>query len=455
MRKLSVLLICLWSGGFVGLTAQAQDQTAGVIFFQHRQFKIPFKNDQKNMTVKQVRLYVSSDQGRTWNFTAAAEPQELHFRFSTPQDGYFWFTVQTVDDQGKLHPPTQDEFRANLKVIVDTIAPVVHVHALPNRQNEVGVSWAIKRRQPRHRPPRCGARRTIGSSAEPTGFRSPCALRRQSGLLGSRSEWPVRGARHRPGSRQATSARKKPPSPSAPAAGGCAMFVNPVPGAGLDPLRELDRKFVNSKQVNLSYDLKGVGPSGVSAVELWYTLYKARAWNKLKEFPSISRTRSKRTNGKNSPSKSRRKASTASRLWRRAASAWANAVAQPGERPQFWIEVDVTKPVVQIIDVQVRNGFDKGKLTIAWNARDKNLGAQPIRLSYAEQKDGAWTGFADKVANTGKHTWKMPDGLPYQFYLRVEAVDLAGNVGEATTNDKVKVDLSLPKANILQIEPGR
>jgi len=48
----------------------------------------------------------------------------------------------------------------------------------------------------------------------------------------------------------------------------------------------------------------------------------------------------------------------------------------------------------------------------------------------------------------------MPDQLPFQFYVRVEAIDLAGNIGEAITFDRVKVDLSLPKAQILKVEPG-
>src|SRR5438067_1228681 len=107
MRKLSVLLMCLASGGFLWQGASAQEPTAGVIFFQHRQFKIPFKNDQKASGVTQVRLYVSSDQGRHWQFTATAAPEDQHFRFSTPQDGYYWFAVQTVDQQGKLFPPSQ------------------------------------------------------------------------------------------------------------------------------------------------------------------------------------------------------------------------------------------------------------------------------------------------------------------------------------------------------------
>ena len=48
----------------------------------------------------------------------------------------------------------------------------------------------------------------------------------------------------------------------------------------------------------------------------------------------------------------------------------------------------------------------------------------------------------------------MPEGLPFQFYVRIEAVDLAGNIGEAITQDKVKVDLSMPKAIPLEITPG-
>jgi hypothetical protein len=109
---------------------------------------------------------------------------------------------------------------------------------------------------------------------------------------------------------------------------------------------------------------------------------------------------------------------------------------------------------VQIQEIQVGTGFDKGKLTIVWNARDKNLGPNPIRLSYAEQQGGPWTSIADKQSNSGRHVWRMPEQLPYQFYVKVEAVDLAGNIGEAVTLERVKVDLSLPKAQIREIGPG-
>ena len=59
---------------------------------------------------------------------------------------------------------------------------------------------------------------------------------------------------------------------------------------------------------------------------------------------------------------------------------------QSGDRPQFWIEVDLTKPEVKIQDLQVGAGLDKGKLTILPNERDKTCTPTPIRLSYSTDK---------------------------------------------------------------------
>ena len=103
----------------------------------------------------------------------------------------------------------------------------------------------------------------------------------------------------------------------------------------------------------------------------------------------------------------------------------------------------------------VGTGADKGKLSINWSARDKNLGNDPITLSYAEQPKGPWKTIADKLSNSGRFVWALPEQVPYQFYVRVEAVDRAGNIGEAITAELVKVDLATPKVKILNVEPGR
>jgi hypothetical protein len=127
---------------------------------------------------------------------------------------------------------------------------------------------------------------------------------------------------------------------------------------------------------------------------------------------------------------------------------------QVGDRPQIWVEVDLTKPVVRMQNVLVGQGADKGKLTITWTAQDKNLAREAVSLSYAEQATGPWTTFAEHIPNTGRYVWSMPEQVPYQFLVRVQAADLAGNIGEAITPNLVKVDLALPKVRILQVEPA-
>jgi hypothetical protein len=108
-----------------------------------------------------------------------------------------------------------------------------------------------------------------------------------------------------------------------------------------------------------------------------------------------------------------------------------------------------------LLGAVVGQGPDKGKLTITWTAHDKNMARDPITLSYADKADGDWKRFAEKLPNDGRYVWKMPTAdLPYQFHVKVEAIDLAGNVGEAITTDLVKVDLSTPKVRILNVEPA-
>jgi hypothetical protein len=109
--------------------------------------------------------------------------------------------------------------------------------------------------------------------------------------------------------------------------------------------------------------------------------------------------------------------------------------------------------VVRIDNIEVGRGADAGKLTILWTATDKNLGSQPITLYWSENGQEPWTPIISKIENTRRYVWTMPETLPFKFFVRVEAVDLAGNVGIADTPDHVKVDLAQPKVRVIGVEP--
>lgn len=444
--RLKLFLMCLLGVGLTWLDAPAQETGAGIIFMEHRQFKIPFKNDQRGIV--QVRLYVSTDQGRNWKFTSAAVPEDQQFRFSTPTDGYFWFAVQSVDTQGKLFPPSVDNLRANLRVIVDTVPPVVKSQALPARGNEIGVAWNIQDDNLDVALPdatRVEYRQVGGINWIPLAV--PPGVNQLYWNPQAAGPFEVRVlARDRAGNVGEDRTNMNPGAGAGPP-----PFHNPIGG---DAFKDVERKFVNNKQISLSYDLRDVGPSGVSSVELWYSLQQGRSWNKLTEYPIDLKNPLEARDTKKLTFEVNDEGVYGITLVAKSGVGLGDRPPQPGERPQFWIEVDLTKPVVQLQDVKVGAGFDKGKLTIDWKATDKNIGFNPIRISYADDKAGQWTTIAEKLGNSGRYIWRMPDPLPFQFYVKVEASDRAGNVGEAITNDRVKVDLSQPKAKIIDVVPG-
>ena len=58
------------------------------------------------------------------------------------------------------------------------------------------------------------------------------------------------------------------------------------------------------------------------------------------------------------------------------------------------------------------------------------------------------------MPNSGYYVWTMPADVPYKFFVRVEAVDRAGNTNSNKTVEAVIVDLALPHSEILGVTPA-
>jgi len=204
-------------------------------------------------------------------------------------------------------------------------------------------------------------------------------------------------------------------------------------------------RFVNSKRFRLNYEVKDVGPSGITGVELWYT-QDGRTWHKHDATPHqhspyvvevgdedlygfTLRVRSGAGMGKEPP--------------------------RPGDPPQVWVAVDATEPAVRLLAAEPGTGQGAGTITILWAASDKNLTQQPITLSYAEQAAGPWVPIATKLPNTGRYLWQIPPGTPLRFLVRVEAADQAGNVGSDQSPGPLTGDPAQPSVAIVNVEPAR
>jgi hypothetical protein len=201
-------------------------------------------------------------------------------------------------------------------------------------------------------------------------------------------------------------------------------------------------RFINSKRITLNFEVTDVGVSGLSAVEVWYTS-DGRDWNKIDAPPhKKSYVVGVDTDGKYGFT-----------LLARNGLGVGHEPPAPGDPPQMWVTVDTTPPAVELTEVTPTTHRKAHTVAIRWRATDEHLGRNPISLLYAERADGPWRPIAANLPNNGRYDWKVPTGAPTRLLVRVEATDLAGNVGRAQTSRPLLLDTSRPNVSILAVEP--
>jgi hypothetical protein len=227
----------------------------------------------------------------------------------------------------------------------------------------------------------------------------------------------------------------------------------PAPTAHVEAIKEeaapavgkVPTMVVNSRRIRLNFSISDVGPSGVSSVELWCTR-DGQAWQRYSSEPPpagplVVHVAEEGRYGFSLVVKSGVGASS--------------PPPRTGDAPQLWVEVDETRPHVRVLHAELGKGLDDGCLVLSWAASDVNLIPRPITLSTSTSKDGPWTPVVNNLENTGKYVWRTPRDVPYQFYVRVEATDRAGNVTADCWPEPIKVDRACPKGVILGIEPEK
>lgn len=204
-------------------------------------------------------------------------------------------------------------------------------------------------------------------------------------------------------------------------------------------------RMVNGKRIHLNFELKEVGESGISGIELWYT-QDTRSWKKYKGQPQTKAPYVVEVDGEGLYGFT---------MVARSGVGYSRDVPQPGELPQVWVEVDLTRPAVQVTGVELHCNPKTQNLVIGWTASDKNLTARPITLSYAEKAEGPWTPIAANLENSGKFEWAVPAAVPKRIFVRVEATDLVGHLSSAHTASAVLIDRARPTVSILTVEPDK
>jgi len=94
-------------------------------------------------------------------------------------------------------------------------------------------------------------------------------------------------------------------------------------------------------------------------------------------------------------------------------------------------------------------------MILTWTASDTNLLGNSINLYYASKADGPWNVIVSGYKNEGVYRWMVPANLTGPIYLRVEAMDRAGNVGRMELPTPVSVETGKQRVKVIGVGPGR
>ena len=145
LKSLMVALILF----FVSIASDADGQTSlpsstsrphvKTISTRLAGFGVPFKVDPEDQSYIEVHLYVSADQGKTWQFYDRKQTDADEFPFQSKGDGEYWFALRTLSRDRKLLP--EGKIGPELKIVVDTVKPKLDFRIETDPAGRVVCRW--------------------------------------------------------------------------------------------------------------------------------------------------------------------------------------------------------------------------------------------------------------------------------------------------------------------------
>lgn len=137
--RIGIALLAIWATS--GPLAHAAVKP---VVTNKNRFRIPFRFDAlslQRMNARELQLFVSMNNGASWDLSQSLAPQSGKFEFHAPADGEYWFAVRTIDGAGVIHPPGP-KIDAGLIVIVDSISPTLAVSLEQPAPGRVQLTWS-------------------------------------------------------------------------------------------------------------------------------------------------------------------------------------------------------------------------------------------------------------------------------------------------------------------------
>jgi len=138
-------------GGSFLLTCLMLVPNAGAadgIAFNRADFELPVTLRDATK-VKSLIVWVSTDDGKTWAPAGFPfSPDKQRFNYNAPNDGIYYFSISTIDFEGRQTPNDPTQLKVMQRVLVDRQPPVMHITNVDRTDQGVTVKWDVKEDHP-------------------------------------------------------------------------------------------------------------------------------------------------------------------------------------------------------------------------------------------------------------------------------------------------------------------
>lgn len=493
MRK---LLMVIWAA-LTALTTPAWAQEAQPLHTRHYEFRVPFQVEppqNSGIQAREVQLHVSDNQ-RDWQLFGTVEPTAGGFAFRAPRDGEYWFVIRTIDQAGRMLPEPNGPTIPEMKVVVDTVPPVLELQAGLGPSGEIVIQWyaqdphaAADRPTIEYRPANDVAAPwqavAVGAGLEGSatlpGMQGAVAVRaRFLDLAGNEARKEVRVSAgpataapvsNYPPMAEPSQTAAYPPVEVQPPMGAAPTTepAAPANNAGVGDLFEHTSRLqkdppvtpaapvipalppvqlppgvtplvVNAMRFTLEYDVQTIGPSGLGKVELWGTPDAGQTWRRFgtdpdRRSPIAVSVPAEGTYG--------------FRMVVENNTGIGDKPPVAGDLPDVWVTVDTTKPAAKLVAIEETLRGADTEMIIRWEASDRQLGDRPVSLFFATSPNGKWLPIAAGLPNTGNYVWKLGDRAPREIHIRLKVQDQAGNDTLIDSSSAAVADYLKPRGRI-------
>ena len=126
---------------------------------------VNYKPERKK-DIQEARLFVSRDQGQTWEMVQAIPPSQEEFTFTAKADGLYYISMQLVFTKGPAEPVDVSRVPPAQKLVIDSTPPVVKITSAARNGDEVIAEWTVEDKFPNDSTTKIFYRGLAGTDAD-------------------------------------------------------------------------------------------------------------------------------------------------------------------------------------------------------------------------------------------------------------------------------------------------